>query len=120
MVKNLTQVFGHLLYWVIGYSLTFLTLSHSNSKTAYALIMGWWLACYVGQITKIRAGAILPAYFLYTVVCIISTVLGNVWFYHGASNEFSLHLLIVILIQGTVFVSPIIVNELTFQIKKFF
>lgn len=111
--KEMVKVLMHVSFWGIGFSIIYLTMSHSDVREAYGFITGWWCACYLGYVTNIKSKAVIPSYLLYVTLCIVSFSLGDVWFYHGAGSNLNIQLVVIILLQGVVFVSPILINELT-------
>lgn len=108
----------HIAYWVVGFSAAYLTMLHSDAREAYGFMTGWWCACYLGYVTNIKIKTVILAYLSYITVCLVSFLFGYVWFYHGAGSNLNVQLVVVILLQGGVFVSPIIVNALTWQISR--
>ncbi len=111
--KVIIKVILFILWWVTGFSLVYSTMSHSEVKTAYGLITGWWFACYLGYVTNIKIEVAIPCYLLFVFISIISFLIGYTWFYQGAGSSLSLRLIMVIVVQGIVFISPILVNSLT-------
>ena len=108
----------HITWWAIGFSMAYFIMLHSDARESYGIITGWWCACYLGYVTNIKIKAAIPSYLLYVIVCIISFILGYAWFYHGAGSNVSVQLVIVILLQGVVFISPIIVNTVTRRLSQ--
>ncbi len=101
----------HISCWILGYWALYSLMSHSGSKEAYGIIVGWWLALYIGFVFKIKLSAFPPVFLLYILTCIVSFIIGTTgWFYHGAPEHINFILLAVIFSQALVFSSPIVVN----------
>ena len=112
-LKNIAPITNHFLSWIAGFSIVYFAMSHSSSKEIYGIISGWWCACYFGYIASLRFKIIFPTFIAYVLICIISLIFGEAWFFHDADNKLSVHILVVILLQGCIFISPIIMNEIT-------
>jgi len=93
-------------------------MEHSSSKGVYGFIVAWWMACYIGYIANIGIKAMLLALPLYATVLTTSFLTGNSWFYHDPPKQFDLFFIFLVLANGLVFVSPILVNATVRKIGK--
>ena len=109
-MKQIFQVAAHIACWGSGFTIVYLLMVHSEARQAYGLLTGWWFACYLGYVIGINTKAIVPSYLIYVCGCTVSFTLGSAWFYQGAGTEWSQHLMVVIILQGLVFISPIVIN----------
>lgn len=96
-------------------------MAHSESRDVYAFIVAWWMACYVGYIANIEIKTALIAYPIYVIVLSVSFLTGHNWFYHDAPNSVNLFFIFIVLFNGILFISPMIVNKLVrTMMNKFF
>ena len=108
----------HFTFWLVGFSSAVLLMPHSSSREAYGVITGWWFACYMGYVLGVRFKASLYAFILYFGVSIASVLFGYQWLYKGHNGSINGHILLMLLIQSFVFISPILVNEVMLKITR--
>lgn len=113
-MKITNPVYIALVYvfsFVLGYILSQVIFSHSDSKDAYSVMNAWWLTLYVGNVFGTNLRSLI---FIFPVSAIVLTILyitglGDS-FYHGAPATLSSKLVIVVLMQSALIVSPLLVN----------
>ena len=101
----------HIISWCIGFGLTTIVASHSSVSVNYAIISGWWSACYFGYILNVRGISIPFAYIVFVFLFIVLYV-NEVFSFHDMGDNIDIFMIIIVLGQGLVFVSPILVNEI--------
>ena len=114
---TIKPVLVHIISWCIGFGLTFAVTSHSSVSVNYGIISGWWVACYFGYILNVRAKSVPFAYIVFVFLFIILYV-NEVFSFHDMGNQIDIFMVVIVLSQGIVFISPILVNEITRIIKN--
>lgn len=118
-MKSSVKVFIHFLSWFAGVWLMYSTMSYSDSRQAYGIIVGWWASLYVGYVINIKLKSSILVLVAYILICVISYLSGYTWFYRGAPSNFDFQFFTVIVIQGCFFASPIIINEAIRRLYSF-
>lgn len=114
--KSFIGAIIHILSWGAGYGLAYSLMSHSANNGVYALNVAWWMACYVGYIANINIKAGIVAFSICVLALIMSSLTGHSWFYHDPPENINLFFLVIILLNGVLFVSPILLNALVKKI----
>lgn len=116
--NEIKNVVIHFSCWFLGFFLAFHIMHDSDARLAYAIIIGWWFACYFGYVLKIDLKAIVPVFLLYFFVCVLSFIFDNVWFYHSPILRFDLQLMLIVMLQSFVIVSPILFNSIVRKVVE--
>jgi hypothetical protein len=110
MISTLLLTLGHFGAWVVGTVLTTWLFQYSDSARAYGALSGWWCALYVGYVLEIGP-KVMPAGAL--VVLVVGGVAAQQetnWLFPDAPPGVSVAYLGMLLVTGTVILSPILVN----------
>lgn len=112
ITKSTLQGVAHSILWVAGIFAAAKLMEHSEARTAYGYLIGWWAALYFGYIGKFKIGSSVSAFIIYFCTGILAVFLRWSWFYKGLPESVTLQYIIVLVIGGAVFVSPILINSI--------
>ena len=112
---NITKLFLHGLihcaFYGIGFLMTYKLMADSEARLAYSYLTGWWTALYFGYIARFNISSSAFAFTIYFCVGILAVFLDWSWFYKGLPTSLIPSYLLILVIGGAVFVSPILINS---------
>lgn len=115
--KVLPIFFINSLSWVAGYNIVILIMNHSMVKEMIGIIVGWWLALYLGYIfsafSKLALLALAPLIFLFLLL--LNKLGHSLFFFHDLFSDNWFQVFYVALIHTSLIISPIILNLFVFN-----
>ena len=114
---GLLGVAAHFAVWIGTYLITLLLFASNESRSAYALLSGWWCALYAAAALATPAVASLTAGVVFLVLDLVAAAAGLPRLYHD-SGVVDAGTIVDSFQRAVLFVSPILVNGVVAALKR--
>lgn len=111
-IASFMQGIAHSALWVIGIFSASQLMEHREARMAYGYLTGWWVALYFGYIGRLKVTSSVSALIIYFGVGIAAVFLDWSWFYKDLPRSVNLRYILVLVVGGVVFISPILINSI--------